>query len=148
MHVALPVTFSIGVSPPPIGLQSIPAWFWIGAELMGTFVRYVGGKVSDESQYSRHRNRRINQMFIHHFLGILSPHLGEILLPDKGKPSCPLLIYSCNSSWQTINAPKEGNTTTSALRKSQRKNQRGARQTIFKFQKVRSLFILGSILQQ
>ena len=51
--------------------------------------------------------RAINQMFVHHFLAILFPLLGGILLSTKGKPSCPLLSYSCNFSWQPIKPLKK-----------------------------------------
>lgn len=99
-----------------------------------------------------HQLMPLTWMFVHHFLAILSPLLGGILLPTKGKPSCPLLSYSCNFSWQPINQrnhkPAQRKNATSALGKSQKKNWRESRQTIFMFQKVRSPFISGSVLQQ
>ena len=62
MSVSLPVMFSTGVSPPIHRAFLHPRMVLVGAELMGAFVIYmggerrVGGKASDESHYSRHRN--------------------------------------------------------------------------------------------
>lgn len=70
-------------------------------------------------------------MCVHHFLAILSPHLGVVFfffLLTKGEPSSLVLSCSYNYSWQSINLPKKkfGN-FISALWKSQEKHWREAR---------------------